>query len=196
MLTRAFWTSLRILFFRASPEDFPYDQGQSLSRAALLLALLAFTALFALTLPLGAALASSAVAILSLWLVTRLTLRLRKLENRMQQTFNALLFTNALLTLLMVPPFARLAPAFLELFAQLKQHPELANQREHWPQPPLGASLLVDLLGLWQLVVCARIFGNGAGIGSVGGVALTLLSMLAMFVLLILATPFMALFLS
>jgi len=189
MLTQAFWTSLRILVFRAGPEDFPYDPGPTLGRVCLLAALAAFAALFGLMIPPFAAVAFAALTILALWLVSRSVLRMRGLENRLQQTFNALLLTNAVLTLLMLPPFARIAPLFLDFYQQLRQHPELANQPQNWPQPAAGPSFVFDLLGLWQFVVCARIFGHGASVGPLGGLGLMLLCMALSFVLALLASP-------
>lgn len=196
MLPQAFWISLRILSFRAGPEDLPFDPSPRLTRVALLFALLSFAAFFALTLPPPAAGAASAAVVAAFWLVTRMILRLRKLDNRFQQTFNALLITNALLTLAMIPPFSKLAPTIVDLYTQLQHNPDIANHPENWPQPSASASLLFDVLGLWQLVVCSRIYGRAAATGSLGGLGISLLSMIAMFLLMLFATPLIGVFLS
>lgn len=196
MLTQAFWTSLRILAFRAGPEDLPYDVSGKLSRVCWIFALLSFTSLFALILPVAPALFGALIAVVSIWLVTRGVLRLRGLQNREQQTLNALLLSNALLTLLMIPVFAQLAPVFLELFNQLKAHPELSNTPDQWPQPPAAAAVLIDFLGLWQLVVCTRIFSVATGGGTLRGIGMTLLSIAAMLLLIILLAPVLAIFVS
>jgi hypothetical protein len=196
MLPQAFWISLRILIFRAGPEDLPFDPSPRLTRVALLFAMLSFAAFFALTLPPPAAGAASAVAAAALWLVTRVTLRLRKLENRFQQTFNSLLITSALLTLAMIPPFSQLAPVIVELYAQLRKNPDVANHPENWPQPSAAASLLFDVLCLWQLVVCSRIYGRAAATGSLGGLGISLLSIIAMSMLMLFAAPLISLFVS
>ena len=41
MLPQAFWISLRVLFFRAGPEDLPYDNGRVLSFACIAFGILA-----------------------------------------------------------------------------------------------------------------------------------------------------------
>jgi hypothetical protein len=189
MLTQAFWTSLRILVFRAGPEDLPYDPGPGLTRASLLSALLAFTVLLALLMPPLAAAATAAAGVAALWVVTRTTLRLRRLQNRFQQTINALLLTNALLTLLMIPPFAKVAPVIVEYYRLLLQHPELANHPENWPQPAVGPSSVLDLLGLWQLIVCSRIFGRSASVSGLGGLAILALCAATAFLILMFVAP-------
>lgn len=195
MLTQALAVSLRIIVLRAGPEDFPYDPAGRLNGACLLFALLAYALFLAFVLPPAAAAMTAAAMLAAIWLVTRLTLASRKLENRFQQTFNAQLATSALLTLAMIPAFAKLAPAVLEMYQQIKLHPELANQPDKWPKPSPAASLLSDLLMVWQLVVSARIYGRAANVGPLGGVAIAVLGALAMLLMMLFFAPLIGVFL-
>jgi hypothetical protein len=181
MFAQALKLTLRILLFRAGPQDFPYSTGMGLTYACLALALLANTATAATAVSLPGALVTALVVVASIAAVVRGTLGARKLQNRFQQTFNSLLTTNALLTALMLPPFAQLAPAMKTFLEAMAANPDLANHPEQWPAIPSGAALLVDLIGLWQIAVCAHIFRHAAEVKLFGGVLLSLLLLAAMF---------------
>lgn len=195
MFNQAFWISLRILIFRAGPQDFPFDTGKTLSRACLALAVVAYGLFWMVVTPPLAALAIALVTVAAMALVTRAALRLRKLPERFQQTFNTLLAINALLTLAMIPAFARLAPPLIELFQSLQQHPELADQPEKWPQLSGGASAVLNVLGFWQLAVTARVFAQASNGNVFSGVLLALLAMLAISLLLLFVSPLIGLLL-
>jgi hypothetical protein len=196
MLTQAFWTSLRILVFRAGPEDLPYDPGPTLTRASLLSALLASTALLMLTMPPLAAAATAAAGLAAPWMVMRTTLRLRRLENRFQQAINAFFFTNALLTLLMIPPFAKMAPTIVEYYQQALQHPDIANHPENWPQSAMGPQFVFELLWLWHLIVSSRIFARSASVSGLGGLCIVMLCAATGFMILMFVAPLIKVFLS
>lgn len=194
MISEAFRVSLRILFFRAGPQDFPFDPTPNLSRICVAFAVAVFAAWWAVVLPVPSALLAAVVTVFSMWAVTRATLNLRKLNNRLQQTVNALLLTNALLTLAMLPPFAALAPPMIELFGKLAKDADLMNHPEQWPPMPQGAGLLIDVLGIWQLVICSRVYGQAADTGAFGGVLIALLAMIAMSLFVAAASPLLAVF--
>ncbi|HSW13397.1 MAG TPA: hypothetical protein VLI06_11195 [Solimonas sp.] len=155
--------TLKILFFRAGPDDFPFDSRPNLLLACIGFALLSNAAILSLMLPPGVALMAGATNTAMLALFTRLSLALRKLDNRFQQTFNALLTTSSVLTLLMLPFFAQVAPVWMELGELLRKNPELANHPEQWPAMPKLAVNLLAMLGIWQLAVICRIFLLAAG---------------------------------
>ncbi len=181
MLASAAAATLKILFFRAGPEDFPFEDGsRRLTLACLGFAVLANTATLSFMVPPLAALAASLVNTGMLALFTRLSLGLRKLDNRFQQTLNALLASSGALTLLMLPFFAQVAPVWMELGELLRKNPALANHPEQWPAMPKLAVNVLAMLGMWQLVVICRIFLRAAGVG----VMLALVGMLMLLVVL------------
>lgn len=194
MFIEALRVSLRILFFRAGPDDFPFDATPRLTRECAGLAVAVFALWWAVVMPAIPALLAAAVTVAAMWAVTRVVLNMRKLENRVPQTLNALLLVNALLTLAMLPAFAALAPPMLELLDKLQADADLANHPEKWPPMPTGASLWLDILAIWQLIACARVYGRAANTSGFGGLLLTLLSMLAMGMFVAAASPLMALF--
>jgi hypothetical protein len=188
MLTLAFRTCLRILIFRAGPEDFPYDTGHRLSFACIVLAVLAntlLTAVLAATLPTPpGALAEAAIGIVTvaaMGVFTRVALRARQLDNRFQQTFNALLATSSILTLAMVLPMQAVLPylvaaqAFME---KLNANPDLARDPSAAPAFP-GALLVVMMLMVWQFVVTSHIYRHAANTRTGGGILIALLCLLA-----------------
>jgi len=163
MFASVFAATLRILFFRAGPQDFPYDPRPPLTIACMAFGVLANAAILGLMLPPGLALLSSAVNIALLALFTRLSLTMRKLDNRFQQTLNALLTTSGALSLLMMPFFAQVAPVWLELGELLAKDPKLAEHPDQWPPMPKLAVNMLAMLGIWQIVIICRIFLLSAG---------------------------------
>lgn len=175
MLASIVNATLRILTFRAGPQDFPYDP--KLTAPLVLLAALA-TGLQAMPLlPFAGAVAAAIATVAALAMATRFVLRMRQLDARFHQTFAALLATNAVLTLLIVPFASQLAPALHEISANpaLIEHPEQMKATL-----PLGVTFLMLLLSFWSLLVNASIFRYAinvsyfAGLMIAFGVALTL----------------------
>jgi hypothetical protein len=198
MLPQAFWTSLRILFFRAGPEDVPYDPGRRLSIACIAFGLLANSALFmemsevavsmhlASRMPTMALVVAVGVAsVLGMGLFTRLTLQVRQLENRYQQTFNALLLTSSVLSLALVPLVHLLAPLLgvaQELSEKLAAHPELADDpaiTAALPPWSVLVSLMLPWLVAWQFAVTAFIYRRAANVRTGGGLLIALLCLLS-----------------
>ncbi|MFT4045542.1 MAG: hypothetical protein QM661_02500 [Solimonas sp.] len=167
--------TLRILLFRAGPQDFPYDPRLT---APLALAAALATGLQVMpTVPLNAAVAVSIATVAALGIATRFVLRLRRLDARFHQTFAALLATNAVLTLLIVPFAAQAAPALREL----ANNPALLEHPEQMAMPlPFAVVFVMLLLSLWNLLVNASIFRHavnvsfGAGVLIAFGLSLTL----------------------
>jgi hypothetical protein len=184
MFTQALVTTLRILVFRAGPEDFPYDASHRLSLACLGFALVATTLFFSMQAAPAVAIVGALLNIGMLALTLRTTLAARKLLNRFQQAFNALLTTTSLLTVTMLPFFVQVLPAYQALADKLTKHPELAQQPDQLApiiSSAAGSFLAMMALGLWQLLVVGYVFYKTAG-----SVALfVLLGLLALSVLLL-----------
>jgi hypothetical protein len=155
MLTQVARATLRILLFRAGPQDFPFDPG--LSRVLVPLAVLVNFLLASVTLPPLLAVVAAVVTVYALSFSTRTMLRLRQVENRYDQTFHALLATSSVMSALVILPTAKLKPQIL----QIAQHPELVNNPETMLPPGLALSLL--LLLAWNFVVTASIYRQAAG---------------------------------
>ncbi len=179
MLFPALRICLAILFLRAGPQDMPYDTSPRLVREVALFALACYAAFWLMVFPLLPAVMLSALVILAQWLTVRATLASRNLQNRFQQTLTALLLTNGLLTLAMLPFFAVLAPHWQAMLDQLQQHQDLINHPEKLPLPPPGPTAAFDLLAIWQFVVSVRIFGRAMDVGVLGAILITLLVMMA-----------------
>lgn len=157
MFSEALNATVRILFFRAGPQDFPFATG--LRPALLLLAAAANALVFGQVLPISMALGISVAMIGGLALVVRWTLRLRHLSNRFQQTFDSLLAATLLLTLATVVPFSQIAPQLLEL----TKHPEALKNAEAVKMPTIPV-LIMNMLNFWNFAVTAHIFRHAANV--------------------------------
>ena len=155
MLNQAATVTLRILLFRAGPEDFPHAPQLAVWLPAAATA--AYVALFLVVLPPGISVLLSVLSVGALALVTHSLLNARHLASRFQQTYHALLATGIVLTLASIPPMAVLAPGLQQIAA----NPELLKQPDAVQVSPL-ASLLLNALNLWNLAVYAHIFRRAA----------------------------------
>jgi len=197
MLPQAFWTSLRILVFRSGPEDFPYETGKRLSAACIAFGVLANAALAAVmgqmavslkvlsqAPPLWADVVLGVVSVGAMGLFTRVVLRARQLESRFQQTFNALLATSSILSLLLVFPILQLLP-FLPVVQELRKkmlaNPDLINDPAATSGVPAWTLLfwLMTLaLPIWQFAVTAFVYRRAANTRTGGGIFIALLCLL------------------
>jgi hypothetical protein len=190
MMTEAVKATGRILLFRAGPEDFPFDTGTLLLRLCIVFGLIANAAFALVMMPALPALVSSAVVVGALALSTRWVLRMRKLDNRFQQTFNALLLTTSFHTLLLTPLFAQMAPQMRAWFEAVEQHPDVPQA---WPQDiPTGVSLLFDAIFIWMVSVTLSIYRRAFNVGWAGSIGAGLLCLLAMMLLTLFTTPLVA----
>ena len=155
MLTQVARATLRILLFRAGPQDFPFDPG--LTRVLVPLAILVNFLLAAITLPPVLAIVAAVITVYALSFSTRTMLRLRQVENRYDQTFHALLATSSVMSALVILPTAKLKPQIM----LLAQKPELMNNPDALLPPGLALSLL--LLLTWNFIVTASIYRQAAG---------------------------------
>ncbi|NGY05833.1 hypothetical protein [Solimonas terrae] len=165
--------TLRILFFRAGPQDFPYDPR--LTAPLVVTAAVANGLMFVQVLPIGAALVMALAMVGGLALATRGVLRTRQLEARFHQTFAALLATNAALTFLLVPFFAQVAPTLRELAS----NPELLEHPEQFKLPQ-GIGFVMNALNVWSFAVTAAIFRHAANVSTALGLLISLVIAVAL----------------
>lgn len=163
MFTQTLVTTLRLLVFRAGPEDLPFDASHRLTLACVTAAIVANTLFAGIVESTGYAVVSAVMNVVLIALATRGTLAVRGLLNRFQQTFNALMLTTTVLTLVMVPFLMKLAPVLGDLQKRVQANPDLLAHPELLPQPPAGPVLMLMLLLFWQFVVTGRIFYRAAG---------------------------------
>jgi len=160
--------TLRILLFRAGPQDLPFSAELTRIVAGLMIA--AAWLQYQLTLTPGTA-AIHAVATLAVWVVfTRALLQMRGLLNRFQQTVTALLATTLAITLLLLAPLSALAPHMIKL----AENPELMRTQ---PLPALPA-FAVLVLSVWNFVVSANIYRHALDVRPALGAAAALVAAL------------------
>ena len=148
MLNQIAAVTLRLLLFRAGPQDFPYVRALATWMPAI--AIGAYFSVFSVLLPRTAALVLAAVSVGALAFVTHSLLSARSVANRFQQTFHALLATGAVITVASIPPMHALAPAI----AQVAQDPSSAATAQASPL----ASFVLNALNIWNFFVYAHIF--------------------------------------
>lgn len=155
MLNQIVAVTVRILLFRAGPQDFPH--APALVPWIPAAAIAGYYVVFRTLLAPATAVVLASVSVGALAFVTHSLLSARRVQNRFQQTFHALLATSLVLTLASLPPMMALAPAMREL----AQNPDLLQQPGAVQVSPL-ASLLLNALNLWNFAVCAHIFRHAA----------------------------------
>jgi hypothetical protein len=192
MFAQALSATLRILIFRAGPQDFPYSPKLGLTIGCIAFTVLVNALITGVVAPLADALLTGLVMVGSIALITRMVLKSRGIMNRFQQTFNALQTTNGLLLLAMFPAIVVLTPLMIDFFKQVNANPELVNHPDQWPQFPVWAMLLIDAAGLWQLVVTAYIFRQAANAGVLGSIFMVLGLFAFIFALSLFISPILA----
>jgi len=175
--------TLRVLLFRGGPQDFPYDP--KLTAPLAVVAALANGLMFVQVLPVGAAAVMAIAMVGGLALATRGVLRARQLEARLHQTLAALLATNALLTFLLVPFFAQIAPTLRELAS----HPELLEHPEQ-VKLPQGVAFIMNALNIWSFAATASIFRHAANVSMALGLLISLAVAVALLFLVAFAGSF------
>jgi hypothetical protein len=146
MFSQAAAVTLQICTFRAGPQDLPYSPA--LTRLVIAIAATVNYLQFRLTLPWFAAAAQAIVAVLVLYAFTATVLQMRQFQNRTQQTANALLLANSLLSVLLLPFLIPLLPV-LE---------EVARNPEAQAELPVVPAFGMLVLSIWSLAIGASIF--------------------------------------
>ena len=151
MLNAIAAVTLRILTFRAGPQDFPHLPQLVAPLPAV--AASAYFMFWSILLAPGEAALISLAGVGALALVTHSLLSARGLVNRFQQTYHALLAATSVLALLLVPPALALAPAMREILA----NPDLLKQPDAVQMSPV-ASMAVNAIELWAFAVYTHVF--------------------------------------
>ncbi|TDU24261.1 hypothetical protein DFR24_4526 [Panacagrimonas perspica] len=186
MLQSVLTATFNLLFFRAGPQDFPYDPRLT----GWLLPLAALSNYFVLQLALPAILAAAIglAMVIALSFTTRLYLRSRKLEARYMQTLHALLAVSSVLTLALALPFSEIAPQ-LEKFAAM-------NPGATEPMPelqfPAWAGFTMNLLNIWNFAVNVHIYRQSGNASLAGGVLVTMLIAFAVLMFVLFFASFVA----
>lgn len=176
--------ALRILSFRAGPEDMPY--APALTPRLVVFALLAQVMVLGQLMPLPLVLLIGGLGLGAMALATHAFLRARQLANRFHQAFGALLATGGLLLLAMAPLFSFAVP----MLREVTSNPELLEQPEQLAalRPPMIVNLLLDVLFFWNLAVTVRIYRLAGDLRLAGGILMTLGVMMFMFLTVLFGT--------
>ena len=169
MLASVLTATLNLLLFRSGPQDFPFDPR--LTGWLVPLAALVNYFVLSLVLPPIISAAIGLAVVIALSFATRMFLRTRGLEARFMQTYHALLAVTIPMTLLLMVPFAEIAPELKKLSEMTPGPtdpiPEL--------QVPSWAALTMNLLNFWNFAVNAHIFRSAGNMGLGGGLIVALL---------------------
>lgn len=148
MLLNMLTIAWRICIFRAGPQDLPASSQAVMHAVALAVVVQAIQ--FQLTLPLLPAIAQSVVAVVVVWAFTGGVLNMRGNPERTPQTVAALLVTNAIFSLLLVPFLIAMMPAI----------EALAEDPDAQVEVPGIAMFGTVLLSAWSIAVSVWIFRN------------------------------------
>ena len=162
MIAQALSTTLKIILFRAGPQDFPFLPQWT--RTICVIGATPVFFVYALALSPTLALIMASATVVGVALATRMILRVRSLEARFTQTFQTLLCTSEVLTALMAIPFSQVAPQLVELASD----PE-AMAAGAQPDLPGGPVLLMNLLNIWNFLVTAHVFRQATNSGMAMG---------------------------
>lgn len=170
---------LNLLLFRAGPAEFPYDPRLG-SVLIPLVAVIGYAIQLIVYPPIVAA-AMSLATIIGLAFATRVLLRLRGVESRFTQTYNALLSVNGVMTLGLWPALSALAPEL----QRISKDPTLLEGPAASVNLPTGPAALILILSIWNFAVNAYIFNHAANLGPWRGITVALIVALSlqMFVL-------------
>lgn len=181
--------TVRILLFRAGPQDFPYSTTPGLTWGCVAFGVLSNAIVANLVTTWPAAVALGSVVVGALWMYTRMILYMRGFHNRLQQTFNSLVVTSSVLTLALRLPAAGVLPTVQRALEMLSKNPHLMQQPDTLPQVNGGLVMLMYALLIWQFAVTANIFRHATDSRPIGGVFTAILCVISVLLLQLLAGP-------
>lgn len=168
MLTELARTTLKILQFRAGPQDFPFSLQAT--RTVVMVAVAVSFFQYRLTLPPAAALVHALVSLAVMAALTWQLLSWRQLGSRAQQTINSLFATGSALTVLLLPLLSAIAPQIIKM----AENPDTAATNPLPALPMLG----VLALSLWSLSVSANIYRHALNVPLIMGLVASLFTAL------------------
>jgi hypothetical protein len=160
---------VNLMLFRQGPQDFPWD-GR-IHPGLVMLAGLAIALRLALAMPIGVAAVTAMAYVGALATGARIVLRTRRLDNRFQQTYHALVATMGAFNLMMLWPFAEIAPALAQLMTAAEAGKSTADVHVDLPMASVG---LIAFLEIWSLAVWAWIFRHAADVSAGSGLFIAL----------------------
>jgi len=174
MLNQTLSATLRILFFQAGPQDFPYDAR--IARWLIPAAIAASVCYSMLMNSFAASLLLSVVGVLTLGITTQAVLRVRHLEPRFQQTFHSLLATDALLNLMVIPSMSQMVPSINAMIAAASDSSGAtqAATQQLIEQPPPLATLVTMVVLIWSAAVSVKIYREAAELRMPFGIAIAI----------------------
>ncbi len=140
-------TLSQLMLLRAGPQDLP--AGPGILQFATVLYLLSAVGKLLLINPVLAAFAQALLSIVVLWGYLRVILNARKIPERFNQTFSALLLTSAVIGILMLGPLSALTPMLLQIAE--------GGNIEAIEVPAMAAYAWLGL-SLWGLTLAGHIF--------------------------------------
>jgi len=168
MVANAAWRTLQILVFQAGPQDFPYSP--QLSRVLAALCAIASALLLRILVPTPVAIAVAIVSVAVVASLSQALLNLRKLPNRFDQTFGALMATGIAFCIITLPVAWQSAPEFLRVM----NDPTLLERSRTGGMPeiqvPMSVALGWDIVFFWSIAVFANIFRQAADFSAAAGV--------------------------
>jgi hypothetical protein len=186
MLQSALIATLNLLFFRAGPQDFPYEPRLT----GWLIPIAAVSNYLVLQQALPAVVAASIglAIVMALAFSTRLFLRARKLEARYLQTLHSLLAVSSVMTLALILPFSAIAPELQRLAAMNPAPTEAMPQL----QVPAWAALSMNVLNIWNFAVNVHIYRQAGNAGLAGGLLVALLVAFGVLMFVVVCASFVA----
>lgn len=197
MLSQAVAATVKLLLFRGGPQDFPFSAGRALTAGCIAFAIAALALPRLAVTNVLAGVAFGAAVVLSVFVFVRLMLRLKRLENRFQQTFNAMLCAQGALVLLTVPAWVAVLPTLTAMQQKLLADPTIADspqriaalQAEMQAAMPPSATFMIFVVFLWQLMMAARVLGKATDSSTVGAAGLALLCLFNLFAFMLFVEP-------
>ncbi len=140
-------TLTRIMLLRAGPQDLPAAPG--VLQLAIVLYMLSAIGKLLLINPALAAFAQALLSVVVLWAYLRVILNARKIPERFNQTFSALLLTSAVIGVFMLGPLSALTPMLLQIAE--------GGDMQTVEVPAMAAYAWLGL-SLWGLTLAGHIF--------------------------------------
>lgn len=170
MLSATLTATVNLLLFRTGPQEFPYS-GR-FSSGLIAAAGVAIALSLSLAIPGAAAIATALATLGGLAAGSHAVLRVRRLDNRFQQTFHSLVATTAIFNLMLLWPFAEFAPALEQAVDATQKGVAPEQAQANLPMLPF---FLIMVLQIWGFAVRVFIFRHAADVSVTAAVLIAFL---------------------